>query len=108
MKFKVTVMLLLLSTSFMVNAQEIPSTKFGKGIFNIVGKDSSKTMKIGARMQFLALSSWESNNGQLTNNESTFLARRARLKFDGYALTPKLEYKIVLRLSHGYMSGSSV
>ncbi len=108
MKFKVTVMLLLLSTSFFVKAQEISSSKFGKGIFNIVGKDSSWTMKIGARMQFLALSSWESNNGQLTNNESAFLVRRARLKFDGYALTPKLEYKIELGLSNRDMSGSSI
>ena len=70
MKFKVTVILLLLSTSFMVNAQEIPSTKFGKGIFNIVGKDSSWTMKVGARMQFLTLASWENDHGELTNGEA--------------------------------------
>ncbi|MFV0571345.1 MAG: porin [Xanthomarina gelatinilytica] len=108
MKFKVTVILLLLSTSFIVKAQEIPSTKFGKGIFNIVGKDSSWTMKVGARMQFLTLASWENDNGKLTNGEAAFLVRRARLKFDGYVLTPKLEYKIELGLSNGDMSGSSI
>jgi len=108
MKFKVTVILLLLSTSFMLNAQEIPSTKFGKGIFNIVGKDSSWTMKVGARMQFLTLASWENDHGELTNGEAAFLVRRARLKFDGYALTPKLEYKIELGLSNRDMSGSSI
>jgi len=28
---------------------------FGKGLFNLVGKDSSFTMKIAARMQILAI-----------------------------------------------------
>ncbi len=31
--------------------QETNSPKFGKGLFNLVGKDSTWTMKVGARMQ---------------------------------------------------------
>lgn len=107
MKFKVAV-IILLSTTYIVNAQEISSTKFGKGIFNIVGKDSSWTMKIGARMQFLALASWENTNGDLHTDQTNILLRRARLKIDGYALTPKLKYKIELGLSNKDMAGSSI
>src|SRR5690606_31404311 len=96
MKFKVLVILLLLVSANLVHAQEITSSKFGKGIFNIVGQDSSWAMKIGARMQFLTLASWENNNGELMNGETAFLVRRARLKFDGYVLTPKLDRKNVV------------
>jgi hypothetical protein len=108
MKFKVSVVFLLLSTTFLVNAQEIKPTVFGKGIFNIVGKDSTWSMKIGARVQFLTTASWENNDGELMNGESSFLIRRARLKFDGFAVTPKLVYKLELGLSNRDMSGGSV
>jgi len=60
-------------------------------------------MKIAARMQFLAVSTWP--EGQ--SNESEFLVRRARLKFDGYAFSPKLEYKLELGLSNRDISGAS-
>ena len=86
-----------------MNAQEINAPKFGKGIFNLVGQDSTWTMKIAARMQFLAVSTWP--EGQ--SNESEFLVRRARLKFDGYAFSPKLEYKLELGLSNRDISGAS-
>ncbi len=89
-------------------AQEIISPKFGKGLFNLVGKDSTWTMKVGARMQFLTTNSWDINgNGDFEKAESSFLVRRARLKFGGYALSPKLTYKIELGLSNRDMSGTS-
>jgi len=86
-----------------MNAQEINAPKFGKGIFNLVGQDSTWTMKIAARMQFLAVSTWPEEQ----SNESEFLVRRARLKFDGYAFSPKLEYKLELGLSNNDISGAS-
>ncbi len=86
-----------------MNAQETNAPKFGKGIFNLVGQDSSWTMKIAARMQFLAVSTWP--EGQ--KNESDFSIRRARLKFDGFAYSPKLEYKLELGLSNNDISGAS-
>lgn len=103
MKLKITLTALAVFTFFIVNAQEVKSPKFGKGLFNLVGQDSSWTMKVGARMQFLAISNWE--DGQ--TNESNFLVRRARLKFDGYAFTPKLKYKLELGLSNRDISGAS-
>ena len=86
-----------------LNAQEIQATKFGKGILNIVGKDSTWSMKFGARFQFLATSLMQDG----ASPESSFLIRRARLKFDGFAVNPKLQYKLELGLSNRDISGVS-
>jgi hypothetical protein len=89
-------------------AQETPSPKFGKGLFNLVGKDSTWTMKVGARMQFLATNAWDINgNGDFEKSESSFLVRRARLKFGGFAFSPKLTYKLELGLSNRDIGGAS-
>ena len=92
---------------FITIAQEANAPKFGKGLFNLVGKDSTYTMKVGARMQFLSINSWDIDNGNLTSPESNFLVRRARLKFNGFAFTPKLKYKLELGLSNRDISGAS-
>src|SRR5690606_35924018 len=39
---------------------------------------------------------------------SNFLIRRARLKFDGFAFSPKLVYKLEVGLSNRDISGTSV
>jgi phosphate-selective porin OprO and OprP len=103
MKFKLPLTAIALFTFTFINAQETSAPKFGKGLFNLVGQDSSWTMKIGARMQFLTIANWEDG----ATNESNFLVRRARLKFDGYAFTPKLKYKLELGLSNRDISGAS-
>jgi hypothetical protein len=91
-----------------IQAQESNAPAFGKGLFNLVGKDSTWTMKIATRMQFLAIAEWqEGPDGGLVDPESNFLVRRARLKFDGFAYSPKLRYKIELGLSNRDMSGVS-
>ncbi len=93
---------------FSLHAQETNAPLFGKGLFNLVGKDSSFTMKIAARMQILAISKGQdASDGFFTENESNFLVRRARLKFDGYAFSPKLKYKLELGLSNRDISGGS-
>lgn len=107
MKLKVILVALLILTYLNVSAQETQAPPFGKGLFNLVGQDSSWTMKIAARMQFLAISNWEVQDGNLINPESNFLVRRARLKFDGFAFSPKLEYKLELGLSNRDISGAS-
>jgi hypothetical protein len=91
-----------------LHAQETNTPAFGKGLFNLVGKDSSFTMKIAMRMQLLAISEGqEGSDGVLVDNETNFLVRRARLKFDGFAFSPKLKYKIELGLSNRDISGGS-
>ena len=107
MKLKVLLVAFVFSAISIAYSQETNAPKFGKGLFNLVGKDSSYTMKIAARMQFLAISNWESEDGSLTNPESNFLVRRARLKFNGFAYSPKLIYKLELGLSNRDISGAS-
>jgi hypothetical protein len=107
MKFKATLITLFLFTFISISAQETNAPQFGKGLFNLVGKDSTYTMKVGARMQFLAIGEWQSDDGSLVNPESNFLVRRARLKFEGFAFSPKLKYKLELGLSNRDISGAS-
>jgi hypothetical protein len=103
MKLKFKVIAILLFSLNITSAQETNAPKFGKGLFNLVGQDSSWTMKIGARFQFLATSLIQDGE----NPQSSFLIRRSRLKFDGFAVSPKLQYKLELGLSNRDMSGVS-
>ena len=110
MRFPLRVALLLLLYCASSLAQKENAPPFGKGVFNLVGKDSSWTMKVGLRMQFLTSTSWlelDNDEGFLLEPQTNFLIRRARLKFDGYAYSPKLQYKIELGLSNRDMSGTS-
>ena len=105
-KLQHVVKLALLCLFLTTNAQEFNSKKFGKGLFDLKGKDSTWSMKVGLRFQTLALSSWDVQNG-LRNPESSMLIRRSRLKFDGWAYSPKLQYKLELGLSNRDESGAS-
>ena len=108
LRCRVALALLLLSAPLF--SQEDNAPLFGKGLFNLKGKDNSWDMKIGFRMQFLASNSWlqEDNfDGFLLEPESSFMIRRSRLKFDGFAFSPKLEYKVEFGLSNNDMSGTS-
>ena len=101
-------MFLLCTTLF---SQEDNAPLFGKGLFNLKGKDDSWSMKIGFRMQFLASNSWleqDNDEGFLLEPNTNFLIRRSRLKFDGFAFSPKLQYKFELGLSNRDMSGTSI
>lgn len=108
MGFRKWVILPIMFLGFALSAQQENAPAFGKGLFNLVGKDSSWTMKIGLRMQFLTQSTWSENaEGSLTDPQSNFQIRRSRLKFDGHAFSPQLEYKIELGLSNRDISGGS-
>jgi phosphate-selective porin OprO/OprP len=91
---------------FSTNAQKSNAPKFGKGLFNLIGQDSTWSMKVGLRFQSLATSSWDASAG-LSNPAASFLIRRSRLKFDGFAYSPKLKYKVELGLSNRDQSGAS-
>ena len=77
-------------------SQERTNNKFGKGI-QAVAQDLSFYMKFGMRFQTLYDGSLN-----LTSNEwsDKFMIRRARLKFEGFAYSPKLTYKMELGLSN--------
>jgi len=106
MKLKSLLITISMVVFMSVNAQKTNAPKFGKGLFNLVGKDSTWTMKVGMRFQTLATFGWDAENG-LSNPTSNMLIRRSRLKFDGWAFSPKLKYKLELGLSNRDESGGS-
>ncbi len=89
------------------NSQEISDTSFGKGLINFVAKDSSFSVKFAPRFQFRSISLWDHDGEQYGSPEHNFIIRRARLKFDGFAYSPKLKYKIELGLSNRDISGAN-
>ncbi len=91
-----------------ISAQTKVDTKFGKGLYNVVASDSSWSMKFGARFQTLFIGEFDNNDEDgIVNAQSNFLIRRSRLKFGGFAYSPKLQYKIELGLSNRDISGIS-
>ncbi len=96
-------LLAMILTCMAVQSQVIETSSFGKGLLNLQGKDSSWTMKLGARMQVLGIAGFQDGESP----ESNMLVRRARIKMDGHAFSPKLEYKIELGLSNRDISGVS-
>jgi phosphate-selective porin OprO/OprP len=106
--YKLIIAALLLSISFGANAQDVTDSKFGKGLFNVTAKDSSYSAKFTVRMQSLFTADWDIPEvGDWSDAQINMLVRRARLKFQGFAYTPKLRYKMELGLSNRDISGGS-
>ena len=101
------ILITLFVTTSSLYGQEVTASKFGKGLLNIQAKDSTFSMNISARMQFLTSSSWSESDDSFGSPESNFLVRRARLKFKGFAYSPKLTYKLELGLSNRDISGAN-
>lgn len=106
MKSKFTIALIL-CVIFSSTSQEISDTSFGKGMINFVAKDSSFSVKFAPRFQVRTISSWDHDGHQYGSPEHKFIIRRARLKFDGFAYSTKLRYKIELGLSNRDISGAN-
>jgi hypothetical protein len=77
--------------------------KFGKGV-SILAPDSSLYLKMGFRFQSLFATEGDLNSD--SDWESSFLVRRSRLKFDGWAVNPNLVYKVELALSNSDLKSS--
>jgi len=107
MKLKITIVAVFLLAITSLNAQEISDTSFGKGLINFVAKDSSFSVKFAPRFQVRSMSSWDHNGNQYGSPDHNFIVRRARLKFDGFAYSPKLKYKLELGLSNRDISGAN-
>ncbi len=91
----------ILVTTFGIT-QSLTYDSWGKGL-NFTTADSSGSVRMSARIQNLVVIDHSLASGKTDVNAMT---RRARLKFDGYALTPKLTYKIELGLSNRDISNS--
>jgi len=107
MNFKFTLVAIALIALTSLNAQEISDTSFGKGLLNFTAKDSSFSVKFAPRFQVRSMSSWDYDGNQYGSPEHNFIVRRARLKFDGFAYSPKLKYKIELGLTNRDVSGAN-
>ena len=94
--------------TFFSFAQDTTNNKFGKGLYHVVAKDNSYSMKFAFRIQSLFMGEWGLNDSTgIGSGSSQFLVRRARLKFGGHAFSTKLKYKLELGLSNIDISGSS-
>lgn len=92
--------------SFVLSSQ-ISTKNFGKGI-QFQGKDSTFYVKMNVRFQNLMIHSWslkDDDFGSLEDHSSNFLVRRSRLKFGGWAYSPKIKYKLELGLSNRDIGG---
>lgn len=90
-----------------ISAQEISDAKFGKGLINFVAKDSSFSVNFAPRIQGRFNTQWDHDGDSYGNAEQNFSIRRARLKFGGFAYSPKLKYKIELGISNRDVSGAN-
>lgn len=105
---KINLLLIAVLISSLSFAQDVTNNKFGKGLYNVIAKDSSYSMKFDIRMQSLFIGEWNVNEDDgIGAGNAQFLIRRARLKFGGFAYSPRLKYKIELGLSNRDISGAS-
>ncbi|MDB2340018.1 OprO/OprP family phosphate-selective porin [Flavobacteriaceae bacterium] len=104
---QITLILCVIFSSFL-KAQEVSDTKFGKGMINFIAKDSSFSVKFAPRIQSRYQGQWDYDGEEYDEANLNFIVRRARLKFGGFAFTPKLKYKMELGLSNRDISGASI
>ena len=98
--FVLLIVLLNLLPKSKIHAQNITNNTFGKGLINLTAKDSSWSTKVAFRFQ-------TRYDGYYDFGDSTFsdraYVRRARIKGDGYAFSPKLRYKFEYDVANGFV-----
>lgn len=104
-----TFCLLGLVSSHQVAAQlDSVSSVFGKGI-QLAAKDSSFYLKVGFRIQpnytGIYTDKYYGADGEYSQR---FSIRRSRLKFDGWAFSPKVVYKFEFDLVGGYIRDAAL
>ncbi len=88
------------------NAQQGAGQSFGNGLLNYTAADKSFSVKFAPRFQtrYYAAAFAKDHYGTI---DQTFLIRRARFKFDGWAYSPSIIYKLEYGLSNDDLSGGS-
>ena len=86
--------LFLLIATYSLRAQDTTYNTFGKGI-RTIAFDSTFSIKFSTRIQTRYDAFYTEKSQEFSDN---FYLRRARLKFDGFAFSPKLIYKIEYEL----------
>jgi phosphate-selective porin OprO and OprP len=84
-----------------VMAQSVNATKGGKGL-QFVAADTSFSLKLNTRIQSLYSGVYNLDEEEYSDR---ILIRRARLKLEGFAYHPSLQYKLELGLSNNDIGG---
>ncbi|MFT5969840.1 MAG: phosphate-selective porin OprO/OprP [Flavobacteriales bacterium] len=101
-------LVLALITGTTAFAQDRMDSKHGKGIVHAVAADSSFSVKFNIRMQQLFTADADLDGDFQDGDISTnFFTRRARLKFGGFAFSPKITYKMEIGLSNRDFGGAN-
>ena len=97
---KKIIVLLFLTSVYSVTSQDITTNSFGKGLINVFAKDSSWSSKVAFRYQ----TRYEGNY-DLVDSDYTGRAfvRRARIKGNGFAFSPKITYKFEYDVHNGFV-----
>ena len=83
-----------------LNAQDITNNRFGKGLINVFAKDSSWSSKVAFRYQ----TRYEGNfDFEESDYSGRAFVRRARIKGNGFAFSPKITYKFEYDVANGYV-----
>lgn len=106
--FRTFSLLVILACLSYKSTSQISTSKFGSGI-QFLGEDSTYFMRAALRFQTLYTGQWrrDDTESSFKHVENGLLIRRARFKFDGWAGSPKLEYKFELSLSNTDQSGGN-
>ena len=86
-----------------IYAQNITNTPFGKGLINITSRDSSWSSKVSFRFQTRYDGYYRSFGPVFEDYSGRAYVRRARIKGDGYAFSPKLKYKFEYDVANGFV-----
>jgi len=95
-------LVVLLFVCFTISSfgQDVTNNRFGKGLINVMSKDSSWSTKVDFRFQ-------TRYDGYYDFSDSTFsdraYVRRARIKGSGYAFSPRLKYKFEYDVANGFV-----
>jgi hypothetical protein len=97
---KKSIVLLFIASVYSASSQDITNNRFGKGLINVFAKDSSWSSKVAFRYQ----TRYEGNY-DLVDSDYTGRAfvRRARIKGNGFAFSPKITYKFEYDVANGYV-----
>ena len=97
---KKIIVLLFLTSVYSVTSQDITTNSFGKGLINVFAKDSSWKAKVDFRFQTRYDGFYDESDDSFTNRA---YVRRARIKGNGYAFSPKLKYKFEYDVHNGFV-----
>lgn len=94
-----TLQLLNINAASAQGTNALKGTSFGKGI-NVMAPDSSFSMKFNMRFQTLFVAETVLGDDPAEDISTEMMIRRSRLKFEGFAFRPNIEYKVELGLSN--------